>query len=173
MPKELFSTIKKWTMQDQIFKLKLPDKENTEWAIELTYPFKHPAPMTIYVVQPKKRDFLVVEIPIRMSDVHLNAFNKKGKAAFGVFYYQLRKLFLNKNLSYNINQSTNSWVISEQIYIDGLTKNEFFKTIRKVYNTMMLGNMLIEEILNSKIIGPIGKNPAGFKGNMAGGNLYS
>lgn len=171
---EVFTQVKKWTMKEQIFKLNLPAKDKVEWAIELSYPFNHPNPVAIVILNPKERDFIAIQIRIRMSPQHFNLMKKKGQAAFNLYYHRLRKVFLEKDVTFNINQVNSEWIASDQIHFDGLTKHEFFKTIRRVHNAIILGNILIDEVLNTTIINaPKGKPQGKGKDSFNQGNLYS
>ncbi len=170
--------IKAWCMEEQIFKVKLPAKDNVIWAIELSYPFNHPAPVGIVILQPRKKDFIVLQIAMKMSPQHEAMLKQKGPVAFGLFYHRLKMVLLQKDISYNVDANNNQWIMSDIMHMDGITKHEFFKTIRHLYNAAIMGNMLIEEVLNMAIL-PAGKAPPklppGQKGadDSTGGNLYS
>lgn len=168
-----YTEIKAWTMDEQLFKVKLPAKDNVDWAMELSYPFNHPAPMNIVVLNPKRKDFIVLQIAIKMSQQHEDGMHKKGPAAFAVFYHRWKVFLLEKDVSYNINQQDNSWIISDLIYYDGLTKHEFFKCIRHLFNAAMYGNILLDEVMQAQFV----QGKKGGRGPDAlgdtGGNLYS
>ena len=168
-----FNEIKKWTMQEQIFKLELPKKENVDWAIELNYPFKHPQPISIVVLNPVNKDFIVLQIAMQMSPQHQQALAKKGNISFAIFYNRLKVELLKKDVSYNINQKAHKWILTDQIYYDGLTKHEFFKTIRKLHNSAILGNMMIDEVVHMAIIPQAKKGKPGKGPNSTGGGIYS
>lgn len=171
--KEAFNLIKNWSIKEQIYKLKKPGNEKFDWLIELSYPFKHPRPMSISVVNPKDKDFIMIQLPIKMSPQHLAALQKKGPAAMGLFYHRLQTVFLQKDITFSLNPKENAWVAMEQIYYDApLTKDSFFKAIRKVHNAIIHINMVIDEVIRMPVI----------KGNYGGGkkekggtsgNIYS
>ena len=166
MPDEndVFLQVKKWCIEDRVFKLKLPDKEGFSWAIELSYPFKHPAPVSIIVLNPVDTDFIVLQISMKMSPQHADGLKKKGPAAANIFYYQLQKMFLEKDVTFNIDSNNEMWIVSETIHFDGLTKYELFKTIRRIHNTVLLGNMILDEVINATFVpGPQPKKGGGKK----------
>lgn len=170
---DVFLQIKKWTIEDRVFKLKLPDKEGFSWAMELSYPFKHPAPVSIIVLNPADTDFVVLQISMKMSPQHFEGLNKKGPAAANLFYFQLQKMFLEKDVTFNIDSNNQMWIVSEQIHFDGLTKNELFRTIRRIHNAVLLGNMILDEVINATFIpGPSGKKGSGKKEAGGTGNIY-
>jgi hypothetical protein len=141
--------VKKWLMDEQIFKVKLPNNENVAWAFEGSYPFMHPQPTSIVVLNPKGKDFIVIQIAIKMSPQHEEAFIRKDPDVLNMFYERFKVMLLEKDISYNIDQQANQWILTEQIYYEGLTKDHFFKDVRRVYNSSVLGNLMIEQILNS------------------------
>ena len=166
MPDEndVFLQVKKWTIEDRVFKLKLPDKDEFSWAMELSYPFKHPAPVSIIVLNPTDTDFIVLQISMKMSPQHFDGLTKKGPAAANLFYYQLQKMFLEKELTYNIVSNEQMWFVSDQIHFDGLNKHELFKTIRRIHNAVLLGNMILDEVINATFVpGPQPKKGGGKK----------
>jgi len=148
----VFEKLKRWTLEEKIFKLVLPQKKDVEWAFELSYPFKHPAPMNVLILNPSGRDMIIIQIGIKMSPQHLAVMKEKGPVAFQLFYHGLKKLFLQKDVLYRIDQANHTWVASVQIYFDGLTKHNFFSSIQRLYNAIILGNLLIEEIIQMKIV---------------------
>ncbi len=171
---DLFLQVKKWCIEDRVFKLKLPGKEGFTWAIELSYPFKHPTPASIIIINPTNTDFIVLQINMKMSPQHLEALTKKGPVAIPIFYNSLQKMFLQKDVTFNIDRTQHAWIISDQIHFDGLSKNDLFKSIRLIHNAMILGNMLIDEVLQATFM-PVGKKgggPGGKEGSGASGGFY-
>ncbi|MFX0101788.1 MAG: DUF2299 family protein [Candidatus Hodarchaeota archaeon] len=169
--KEIFDIVKKWSMKEQVFKLKKPGTDKFDWLIELSYPFMHPQPMTMSVVNPKDKDFIMIQLPIKMSPQHQGALEKKGPAAFGLFYHRLQTVFLQKDITFSLNPKIHQWVAMEQIFYDGLTKDAYFKAIRKVHNAIILINMVIDEVIRMPTI----KGGYGGKKDSGGtsGNIYS
>jgi hypothetical protein len=174
---DVFLQVKKWCIEDKAFKLKLPGKDGFTWAVELSYPFKHPNPASVIILNPTNTDFLVVQIMMKMSPQHQEALTKKGPPALPVFYNRMQMMFLQKDVTFNIDRNQHTWIISDQIHYDGLSKNELFKAIRHVHNSMIIGNMLIDEILQSTFM-PMptpGKKGIGGKKEPdgTGSNLYA
>ncbi len=152
MSDDVFLMVKKWCIEDRVFKLKLPDKEGFSWAIELSYPFNHPAPVAIIALNPTNTDFVLLQITMKMSPQHLDGLKQKGLAAIGTFYFRLQSMFLQKDVTFNIDRNNHTWIVSEQIHFDGLSKHEFFKCIRHIHNATLLGNMIIDEVIQSTFL---------------------
>jgi hypothetical protein len=170
---DVFLQVKKWCIEDRVFKLKLPEKEGFTWAIECSYPFKHPMPASVIILNPTNTDFIVLQIIMKMSPQHLEALTKKGPPALPIFYNRMQQMFLEKDVTFNIDRNQHTWIISDQIHFDGLSKNELFKAIRHIHNSMILGNMFIDEILQMTFM-PVGKKggASGKEEGKSGGGFY-
>nr|MDO8085975.1 DUF2299 family protein [Candidatus Sigynarchaeum springense] len=171
---EMFIQVKKWCIEDRVFKLKLPGKEGFTWAIEISYPFKHPMPVSIIILNPTDTDFIILQINMAMSPQHLEALTKKGPPALPIFYNRMQMMFLEKDVTFNIDRNQHKWIISDQIHFDGLSKNELFRAIRRIHNAMILGNMIIDEVLQATFL-PVGKKgggPGGKESSGASGGFY-
>ncbi len=170
---DVFLQIKKWCMEDRVYKLK-KDQQGVSWIIELSYPFNHPQPVNVAIINPSDTDFVLIQVSMLMSPQHLDAMVKKGTPALPIFYSRLRFMFLQKDVGFNIDAQKNLWQISEQIHFDGLSKNDLFKAIRHIYNVALLGNMIIDEVLQTTFM-PVGKKgggPGGKEANGTGGTFY-
>ncbi|MEX2719335.1 MAG: DUF2299 family protein [Candidatus Sigynarchaeum springense] len=171
---DIFLQVKKWCIEDRVFKLKLPGKEGFTWGIELSYPFKHPMPVSIIIINPTDTDFIIIQINMKMSPQHLDALMKKSPLALPLFYNKMQAMFLQKDVTFNIDRNQHTWIISDQIHFDGLSKNELFRSIRRIHNAMILGNMIIDEVLQATFL-PVGKKGGsieGKEGSGASGGFY-
>jgi len=145
--KEVERNIKDWTTNEGIFKIKRPSDQNTDFVIDLTYPFNHPRPMNFVVLVPKERDFLRILCGTKISPQHLQCLNKP--AIRQKFLQNFTKSMLFLQIIHSLKNEKNVpvfWELSEQIYFDGLTKHEFFKSIRKVYFATVSAILLLNEL---------------------------
>ena len=62
----------------------------------------------------------------------------------------LKKFLLLQNLLYNIDVKNARYIISDIIYPDGLTEQQFFTTIRKVFNASLYLNITLNEMILGK-----------------------
>jgi hypothetical protein len=168
MSDDVFLQLKKWCLEDRIFKLKLPEKEAYSWAFEVSYPFNNPMPVAISIMNEKNTDLVSIQLPIKMSPHHQEELKKKGPPAIPFFYNRLQTMFLQRDIAFSIDGNQHLWVIIEQIHFDGLSKHEFFKAIRHVHNTMILSNMILEEVIRTTTFMPVGKKGGGPGGKDAG-----
>ena len=150
---DVFLQVKKWCLEANLFKTKLPNKENISWAMELSYPFNHPMPISIIVLNYINADFISMQVSIKMCPEYYEEFVARTSDNVESFYFELQKMLLEKELDFNVNVDIASWNIFDTIYFDGLTKNELFKSFRRIYGSVLLGNMILGKIMHQRITG--------------------
>ena len=145
--KDIEKKIKGWATDEGIFKIKRPRDEKTDFVIDLTYPFNHPRPMNIVVLVPKDRDFLRILCGTKISPQHTQCLQKPEIHQRFLQGFTKSMLFL--QIFHSIKHEKKVpvfWELAEQIYFDGLTKDAFFKAIRKVYFATVSAILLLNEI---------------------------
>ena len=145
--KEVEKKIKDWTTMEGIFKIKRPSDQKTDFVIDLMYPFNHPRPMNFVVLVPKERDFARILCGTKISPQHLQCLKKPEITQR--FLQSFTKSMLFMQIIHSVKQEKNVpvfWELSEQIYFDGLTKNAFFKAIRKVYFATVSAILLLNQL---------------------------
>ena len=140
-----------------IFKEKMKPHENFNFAFKVTYPPRHPHPKHLVVVVPKNKKFVSIELATKISPQHLEAFKKMEEQTstsfIPLFFHILTKMLLNRNLFYQFNAKNNSYVFSEHIYFDGLTMDNFYRAIRKIYYASVSAHITINEVASGKFKG--------------------
>lgn len=144
---DVFLQVKKWAIEDRVFKIKLPDKDGISWAMDLTYPSNHPTPISIIILSPNGSDFISLQVSMKLDPNILSRLKKIGQSAIDDFYYRMQVMFLEKDIAFSVDKNNNTWIIVETIHFDGLTKNELFKTIRRIYNSTVLVNMILSNLV--------------------------
>ncbi|NVM29131.1 MAG: DUF2299 family protein [Candidatus Helarchaeota archaeon] len=145
--KQVEKKIKDWCMDEGIFKIKRPSDPKTDFIIDLTYPFNHPRPMSFVVLVPKERDLLKIICGTKISPPHLQCLKKPEIRQRFLQTFTKNMLFI--QVIHSIKHEKNVpvfWELSDQIYFDGLNKNEFFKAIRKVYFAAISAILLLNEL---------------------------
>ncbi|MBY9007880.1 MAG: DUF2299 family protein [Candidatus Lokiarchaeota archaeon] len=127
--------------------------------------------MVIY--QPLNKNFLIISIATQISEYHtdilMNSSDKKNQ-----FFIDIKKIILLKNLFFRLDIDNDCYEISDQIFIDPdkpLSKNGFYKTIRKLYNVQVYCNLLLMEYCAEKLDPEEIKKMQGIDTNI-GSNLY-
>lgn len=144
---EVESKVKGWCTDEGIFKIKRPRDQNAEFIFDLIYPYNHPHPMNFLVVMPKDQDQIKIICGTQISPPHLQCLKKPEINQKFLQGFTKSMLFL--QVLHSIKQEENIpnfWELSEEIYIDGLTKNEFFKVLRKIYFATISAILLLNEL---------------------------
>ena len=144
---EVESKVKEWCTDEGIFKIKRPRDPKAEFIFDLTYPYNHPHPMNFLVVRPKDQDQIKIICGTQISPPHLQCLKKSEINQKFLQGFTKTMLFL--QVLHSIKQEDNIpnfWELSDEIYIDGLTKNEFFKVLKKIYFATISAILLLNEL---------------------------
>ncbi|MBY8981742.1 MAG: DUF2299 family protein [Candidatus Lokiarchaeota archaeon] len=99
------------------------------------------------VFQLNNTDFLIISIGTQISKSHIDIL-KKYKEREVQFFIDLKKLIFKMNLFFRLDIQNYNYEISEQIFIEHdkiISKNIFFKIVRKLYNTQAYSSLLLME----------------------------
>lgn len=145
--KEIEKKVKDWCTEEGIFKIKRPNDPKADFIFDLTYPFNHPRPMHFLALVPKDRDFIRVICGTKISPPHLQCLKKAEVRQ--KFLQTFTKTMLFQQVLHSLKHEKNVpvfWELSDQIYFDGLTKNEFFKSLQKIYFATVSSILLLNEL---------------------------
>ncbi len=142
---------------EDIFKEKMKPHPKYQFAFKISYPPGHPQPKNLVVVLPKDKKYISIELATKISSKHLETFKKMeeqtGTSFIPLFFYLLRNMLLNRSLFYAFNLKNQSYVFSEHIYIDGLTMDNFYRCLRKIYYAAVSAQITINEVASGKFKG--------------------
>ncbi len=156
---------------------KIIEEPGIKFGFQFNYPFSKDLSsqknQSIVLYQPNNKDFLIISISTQISKHHsklfLNDLNRKNQ-----FFMDIKKIILIKNLFFRIDTRKDCYEISDQIFLDSIkqiSKNEFYKRVRKLYNVHVYCNLiLIEYCVDHSNIKDI-KKLQEFDSNL-GSNLY-
>lgn len=124
--------IKKWLVEEGLFKEQIPD-ETSNFHFLINYPNEH----VLDLIQPKhKEDMILIgcasEIASEQVALIKDSSNKKREKFIWDIRFALNQFLLDFELEHPDNV-LNRFVISEEIYEDGLTKNSLILSIKKVF----------------------------------------
>ena len=137
-------TVKNWIVDEGIFREKKVD-DNADFHFIVEFPKDN----IMDVVKPKGKDFLVIACATQVSPQHLELMAATNDA-------ERAKFLLKTNMEINrflvdcqlaVDQSTNilqQFVITYQIFEDGLTKNNLFDALKRVFKAKLQCVWLIE-----------------------------
>ncbi|MFX1364887.1 MAG: DUF2299 family protein [Promethearchaeota archaeon] len=106
------------------------------------------------VIQPKKKQLIVVSLGVQISKPHIKALNSLEDPKKMNFFMDLRKSFLLKDVFYRIDMKNHRYEITDQIFLNKdeyFSKNSFYKSIRKVFNCATYSNIILGEYCEGKI----------------------
>ncbi|OLS16290.1 MAG: hypothetical protein RBG13Loki_0113 [Promethearchaeota archaeon CR_4] len=146
--RDVAELVKDWAIEEGIMSKKIPPKEELEFGFELKFPPSAPFQKGIALVCPKDKDFLVFQLGTQMNPEHATIMKESPPEKQVKFYSKLKKFVYQQNLLYNLDIPNLRWAIIDQLHFDGLTKNAFFTSLRKVFNT----SLYIDQILAENIL---------------------
>ena len=106
------------------------------------------------VFEPKNKNLLIISVGTKISPPHVEALDSLQEPKKMQFFMDIRKHFLLKDVLYRIDIQKHRYEISDQIFLsknDSLSKNTFFKSIRRVFDAMVYSNMILSEYCLGKI----------------------
>ncbi len=144
---EIEETIKNWLLDEGFLREKKYD-ENADFHFIVEFPKDN----IMDVVKPKGKDCVVVACATQVSPEHLNLMSQSELKTQKSFILDLN-MGLNKFLvdyELQINQNLlQQFIITDQIFEDGLTKNEFIKTLKRVFKSKLHCIWLIDKKFGS------------------------
>ncbi|MFX1499747.1 MAG: DUF2299 family protein [Promethearchaeota archaeon] len=140
--------IQDYLLMDGLLRERLPDPNSKlEFGFIFTFPpGSKSQKMTTF--KPKNKSFIVISISTQIPESQINALNSQKDNKKMQFFIALRKFFLIKEVFFRINIQKYQYEINDQLYLnnDGIvSKNSFFKTIRKIFYCFIYSNILLGE----------------------------
>jgi hypothetical protein len=117
-------------------------------------PLGRPIGKGMVVFMPKNKDLLIISVGTQISLPHVEALDSLETPKKMQFFMDIRKHFLLKDVLYRIDIQNHRFEISDQIFLSKnkfIPKNTFFKSIRRVFDAMVYGNMILSEYCSGKI----------------------
>jgi hypothetical protein len=132
MVKRLDDKVQKWLSDVGIFRKKVPD-ENTNFHYIINYPQEN----VMDVIQPKGNfDLVVIGCATNVSPQHLDGMKKLSTSKQEEFIWDLRYMLNSQGVDFQLQHPNNvleSFLITAEIYEDGLTKDRLISTIKTIF----------------------------------------
>lgn len=106
------------------------------------------------VIKPNQKDLIVISLGTQISKHHIDTLNSLKENKKSQYFWDLRKYFLAKDLFYRIDIQNYRYEISDQIFLSQngtVSKNKFFKSIRKVFDASAYTNIMLGEYCFGKL----------------------
>lgn len=113
-----------------------------------------PVGRSFSVVKPKKKNFIEISSGTRIDKIHMNALDSLKDKKKEQFFADLRKLFLHRDVFFHIDFKNLRYVVIETIFLTkngGISKDFFYRIIRKVFTSVLLSVTLLREYISGKI----------------------
>lgn len=142
---------------DYLKKENLFSKEVNNPKLEFGFLFSFPPGLNkvpMQVMQPKGNDFIVITLGIQIPDAYIKALNSLDTKKKNQFYFDIRKFLLLQNFLFNFDLQHYRYQLSDQIYVnqgEPISKNNFFKCVRKIYNSGQYCHMILAETCAEKV----------------------
>ncbi|MFX0057195.1 MAG: DUF2299 family protein [Candidatus Hodarchaeota archaeon] len=145
--------IREYLLEEGLLRQKIPDNNKLEFGFQFIFP-PGPIAQKMVAIQPKNKDLIIVSNPIQIAPQHIEALNSLEEQKKIQFFMDLRKFFLLRDVFFRIDNKNYRFEISDQIFLkaDGtISKNSFYKSIRKVFTCSAYSNMILTEYCFGKI----------------------
>lgn len=137
-----------------INKISIDDKK-LDFGFQFDFPpTTGPIAQKMVVLKLKNKDQIIISNPIQISHQHIKALNSLEDNRKLYFFRDIRKFFLVKDVFFRMDTQKFRYEISDQMFFkkDGtISKNSFFKSIRKVFTCSAYSNILLNEYCSGKI----------------------
>lgn len=136
--------IQKWLADEGYFRQKVPD-ENSNFHFIINYPESH----VIDIIQPKgKEDMIVIGCATNVSPEHLSQMKKMNSEDRENFIWEFRFALNGLLVDFQIQHPENilqSYVVSTEIYEDGLNKDRLISSVKNVFRAKLQGLWKIQQ----------------------------
>ncbi|MFW9942589.1 MAG: DUF2299 family protein [Candidatus Thorarchaeota archaeon] len=106
------------------------------------------------VVNPRDKNFVIISIGIQIPKQYIKALNSLKNNKKMLFFKELRKFIILKNIFFRIDVQNYRYEFFDQIFIkndSSISKNSFFKRIRYLFNCMQYSNLMLDDFSSGQI----------------------
>ena len=146
------SLIRDYLLDEGILREKLKDPK-IEFGFQFIFP-PSSASKIMFVIKPLNKEFIIISIGTQISELHIQALNTLDINKKMEFFIELKKFFLLKDVYFRISIDNYRYEISDQVFLKRnktISKNQFYKSIRKVFTSEAYSNIILEEYCSGKI----------------------
>ncbi|MGB9936293.1 MAG: DUF2299 domain-containing protein [Methanobacterium sp.] len=136
--------IQKWLSDEGFFRQKVPD-DNANFHFVINYPEEH----ILDVLQPKgKDDMILIACATNVSPEHQTEIRNLSNEKREEFMWDFRFLLNNHFVDFQLHHPENilqSFLITDEIYEDGLSKDRLISTVKKIFRAKLQGIWKIQK----------------------------
>ena len=146
--------IQEYLLDEGLLRKKIPiDDKKLEFGFQFIFP-PSPIAQKMVVLKPINKDLIIISNPIQIAPQQMDALNSLEDDKKLQFFMDLRKFFLIRDVFFRIDTQKFRYEISDQIFLKKngtISKNSFFKSIRKVFTCAAYSNMILTEYCIGKM----------------------
>ena len=142
--------VKKWLSDEDILR-EVKFDENADFHFIVEFPKDN----IMDVVKPIDKDCIVLACATQVSPEHISLMNSASNKTRSEFIQELNYGLNNFLVDYELNISQNilqQFIITDQIFEDGLTKHEMVRTLKRVFKSKLHCIWLINEKFSSNTV---------------------
>ncbi|MBN1801864.1 MAG: DUF2299 family protein [Candidatus Lokiarchaeota archaeon] len=148
-PIEMF--IRTYLDEEEILRNEISN-EKLEFGFMFSFPPGIEKGHMMHVFQPKKKDCVMISIGTQINSEQAKLLGSLDEEK--QFFLELKKHFVQKDVFFRIDMPNARYEIVDQIFLknDGIiSKNSLYKSIRRVFNCAMYGDILLSEYCSEKM----------------------
>jgi hypothetical protein len=146
--------IQEYLLDEGLLRNKLPpDDKKLDFGFQFIFP-PGPIAQKMVVIKPKNKDLIIISNPMQIAPQQVEALKALKDNRMFYFFVDIRKFFLAKDVFFRIDTQNFRYEISDQIFLkrDGsISKNSFFKSIRRIFTCAAYSNMILSEYCSGKV----------------------
>ncbi|MHA2391226.1 MAG: DUF2299 family protein [Promethearchaeota archaeon] len=151
--------IQEYLLDEGLLREKITDPK-LDFGFQFIFPpgndqLGRPIGRKMITIKPKNKELIVISLGTQISKPHVDTLSSLKENKKAQFFWDLRKFFLIRDLFYRIDIQNYRYEISDHIFLkdDGtVSKNTFYRTIRRVFDSAAYSNILLGEYCSGKII---------------------
>ena len=147
--------IQEYLLDEGLLRKKIPpDNKKLEFGFQFIFPNQPTIAQKMVVIKPKDKDLIIISNPIQISPQQVEVLNSLEDNRKVNFFMDIRKFFLAKDVFFRIDPQNFRYEISDQIFLKRngtISKNSFYKSIRKVFTCSAYSNMILNDYCYGKI----------------------
>ena len=143
----LEENVRQWLSEEDLLREAKYD-ENADFHYIIEFPKEN----IMDVVKPAGKDCLIVACATQVAQQHLDLMRQADKKTQKDFIMDLNFGLNNFLVDFELQVAQDilqQFVVTEQIFEDGITKNEFFRTLKRVFKTRLHCIWLIDKTFGS------------------------
>ena len=140
----LEENVRQWLSEEDLLR-EVKYDENADFHYIIEFPKEN----IMDVVKPAGKDCLIVACATQVAPQHLDLMKQADNKTQKDFIMDLNFGLNNFLVDFELQDILQQFVVTEQIFEDGITKNEFFRTLKRIFKAKLHCIWLIDKTFGS------------------------